>query len=359
MKRSLPNIILSPFSLLYGLVTAFRNLLYDKELLESTCFDFPVISVGNITVGGTGKTPHVEFLIELLQAKYKVAVLSRGYKRHTKGFLLADENSNSQTIGDESFQIYRKFKNATVAVDEKRVHGIQQLKYIQPNIDVVLLDDAFQHRAVNPGLKILLTDYSRLYIHDSILPGGLLRECKSGSKRADIVIVTKCPAEIDEVEVRNLTSKLNIDTHQTLYFSTIVYHSIKPVFEIENIHSVITDFKGFSVLLVTGIVSNAPIVEYFKLQNAKVEIISFSDHHHFTANNYSEIEQKFIHLQSDKKIILVTEKDASRIVSSPDFPESLKGYMYYLPIRIQFLQNKQTQFTQNVIHYVETHTRNS
>jgi tetraacyldisaccharide 4'-kinase len=340
------------------MVTAFRNLLYDKELLQSTRFDFPVISVGNITVGGTGKTPHVEFLIELLQAKYKVAVLSRGYKRRTKGFLLASENSNSQTIGDEPFQIYQKFKNAIVAVDEKRVNGIHQLKLVQPDINVVLLDDAFQHRAVNPGLKILLTDYSRLYIHDSILPGGLLRECKSGSKRADIVIVTKCPEEINDAEITKLTHKLNIQSHQSLYFSTIIYNAIKPVFDTEKL-SEITDLNSFSVLLVTGIVTHTPIVEHLKQQYAKVETLSYPDHHHFTANNYSEIEQKFIHLQSDKKIILVTEKDAARIVSSPNFPESLKKGIYFLPIRIQFLQNKQKQFSQSVINYVENNTRNS
>jgi tetraacyldisaccharide 4'-kinase len=344
--------------LLYGIVTALRNLLYDKELLQSTRFDFPVISVGNITVGGTGKTPHVEFLIELLQAKYKVAVLSRGYKRRTKGFLVATESSNSQTIGDEPFQIYKKFKNATVAVDEKRVHGIQQLKSIQPEINVVLLDDAFQHRAVNPGLKILLTDYSRLYIHDSILPGGLLRESKSGSKRSDIVVVTKCPEEINDAEITTLTHNLNIQSHQSLYFSTIIYNTIKPIFDTQKLAG-ITDLNGFSVLLVTGIVTHTPIVEHLKQQNVKVETLSFPDHHHFTANNYSEIEQKFIHLQSDKKIILVTEKDAARVVSSLNFPESLKNSIYFLPIRVHFLLNKQNQFTQNVIHYVETYTRNS
>jgi tetraacyldisaccharide 4'-kinase len=358
LRLTFRNIIFSPISLVYGMVTSFRNLLYDKELIQSTRFNFPVISVGNITVGGTGKTPHVEFLIELLQAKYKVAVLSRGYKRRTKGFLLASENSNSQAIGDEPFQIYQKFKNATVAVDEKRVNGIQQLKGIQPDINVVLLDDAFQHRAVNPGLKILLTDYSRLYIHDSLLPGGLLRECKSGSKRADIVVITKCPTGINDADITQLTHKLNIQSHQSLYFSTIVYNAIKPVFNTEK-QSAITDLTDFIVLLVTGIVTHTPIVDHLKQQNALVETLSYRDHHHFTSNNYSEIEQKFIHLQSDKKIILVTEKDAARIVSSPNFPESLKNCIYFLPIRIQFLQNKQTQFSQNVINYVETYTRNS
>ncbi len=359
MKLTFQNILLSPFSLLYGFVTAIRNLLYEKGILSSTRFDFSVISVGNITVGGTGKTPHVEFLIELLQSQFKVAVVSRGYKRRTKGFLLADENSNSQTIGDEPFQIFRKFKNVTVAVDEKRVHGIQQLKLSQPDIDVVLLDDAFQHRAVNPGLKILLTDYPRLYIYDSLLPGGLLRESKSGSKRADIIVVTKCPQGLGNAEIGALTNKLKIQPHQSLYLSTVVYNTIKQVFDIVDNQSKITDIKGLTILLLTGIVSNQPIVQYLQSQYASVEPISFPDHHQFTANNYSEIEQKFIHLQPDKKIILVTEKDAARIFSSPVFPESLKKHIYYLPIRIQFLQNKQSQFSQNVLHYVETHTRNS
>jgi len=359
LKLTIRNILLAPFSLLYGLVTAFRNLLYDKGLLASTQFDFPVISVGNLTVGGTGKTPHIEFLIELLQKNYNVAVLSRGYKRKTKGFLLATDKSTSQTIGDEPFQLFRKFKNITVAVDEKRVHGIQQLKNLQPDIDVVLLDDAFQHRAVNPGLKILLSDYSRLYIHDSHLPGGLLRECKSGSKRADIVVVTKCHANISNVQISALTQQLKIAKHQSLYFSNIEYDSIQPVFETKKMHPALKNLNGFAVLLVTGIVSNMPVIEYLTEQNASVETMKFPDHHSFTANNYSEIEQKFIHLQSDKKIILITEKDAARMVSIPGFPEVLKESLYYIPIRIQILENKQQQFSQKIIHYVATNSGNS
>lgn len=359
MKGLLKTIALYPFSVIYGFAILIRNWLFDTEIVRSTCFDFPVISVGNITVGGTGKTPHVEFLIELLMDNFKVAVLSRGYKRKTKGFVLATENASSLTIGDEPFQIFRKYKNTTVAVDEKRVDGIQQLKLLQPDIDIVLLDDAFQHRAVNPGLKILLTDYSRLYIHDSLLPGGLLREHKSGSKRADIVVVTKCPTDLGNAEMAELTHKLKIWPHQSLYFSTFIYDTIKPVFQVEKSQPEIADLKGVATLLVTGIVSHQPIVRYLQTQGAFVESVSYPDHHHFTPNNFIDIEQKYIHLHSDKKIILVTEKDAARIVSSSAFPDSLKSLMYYLPIRIHFLQNKKTQFTQNVLQYVETYTRNS
>lgn len=331
--------------------------MYDKGLLYSKKFNIPIISVGNLTVGGTGKTPHVEFLLDILKGK-KVAMLSRGYKRNTKGFLVADDGATSQTIGDEPFQIFRKFKNITVAVDEKRVHGINQLMRLQPDLDVVVLDDAFQHRAVNPGLKILLTDYSRLYIHDSMLPGGLLRESISGSKRADIIIVTKCKSTISELEMALISKQIAPLSHQTLYFSTIEYADVKPVFETENRQKTEIKLADTAILLVTGIVSPTPIIEELTTKSAKVEAFSFPDHHHFTPNNYAEIEQKYIHLQSEKKIVLVTEKDAARLVTSVSFPETLKSVTYYLPIRIKILQNKQPLFIQNILNYVETYTGN-
>ena len=223
---------LTPLSWIYGLAVGVRNKLFDFGILKQKAFDLPVISVGNITVGGSGKTPHVEYLIELLKDKVKTAVLSRGYKRHTKGYILADNNSTTEDIGDEPFQMKRKFDNIYVAVDSKRRHGIERL--ISDNdtkdTDVVLLDDAFQHRYVKPGINILLVDYHRLIIYDNLLPAGRLREPMSGKKRADMVIITKCPKDLKPMEFRVLTKAMDLFPYQDLYFTTIDYIRLKKVF---------------------------------------------------------------------------------------------------------------------------------
>jgi tetraacyldisaccharide 4'-kinase len=204
--------------MLYGLVVAIRNWLYDSDILKSKSFNIPIISVGNLAVGGTGKTPHTEFIISFLRNSYKVALLSRGYKRTTKGFRLADETSDSRIIGDEPFQMYRKFSDLTVAVDEKRVNGVTQLLEAVPDVAVIVLDDAFPHRARQPGISILLTEDSNLYSRDHLLPGGFLRENKKGSKRADIIVVTKCPPDLYAIDMRIIESELNIRTNQHLFF---------------------------------------------------------------------------------------------------------------------------------------------
>jgi len=359
LKNTVQNIALMPFALLYGLVTCIRNYFYDRGWLTSVKFDLPVISVGNLTVGGTGKTPHVEFILSLLQNTYNTAFLSRGYKRKTSGFLLATENDSSTTIGDEPFQIFRKFKKVKVAVDEKRVRGVFALLQAHSDIQAIVLDDAYQHRAISPGLNILLTDLSRLYTNDLLLPAGLLRESKSGRKRADIVIVTKCPPDLSENRMLEISSSLDLLPHQQLYFSMVEYGQIVPVFDAAETLQNLPALNGLSVLLVTGIVLPQPIVSHLKQNNATVQTMTFADHYHFKWNDYADIEQKFIHLPSEQKIILVTEKDAARIVSSADFPASLKKHLYYLPIRIGFLQNNQTQFIQKILSYVANHSGNS
>ena len=359
MQNKLRYIVLLPFSLIYGLITYVRNLLYSNGLLKSQSPSLPVISVGNLTVGGTGKTPHVEYLIQLLQENYKIAVLSRGFKRKTTGFLLANADSDSNTIGDEPYQIFKKHKNIIVAVDENRVHGVTELLKVRPEMEVVILDDAFQHRAINPGLKILLTDYSRLYVDDSMLPGGLLREYSIGSKRADIIIVTKCPSGINDFEINTLETKIKPLPFQQLFFSTIVYGQIRSVFSIAENNNLIENVKKMHILLVTGIVSHLPLVEELTSRGAVVELCTFPDHHNFSLNNYTEIERKFIHLQSDNKMILVTEKDAARITSSTTYPVSLRKSTFYIPITIQILHNKQTLFKNKILNYVESYKRNS
>ena len=258
---------LYPASWLYGAVVMMRNKLFDWEVLQSKSFDIPIISVGNLAVGGTGKTPHTEYLIKFLCNQYKVAVLSRGYKRHTKGYVLATPESTARSIGDEPYQMHQKFPSVTVAVDEKRCHGIEKLLALQkPSIDVILLDDAFQHRYVKPGLSILLTDYHRLFCDDTLLPAGRLREPISGKNRAQIVIVTKCPQDIKPIDYNIITKRLNLYPYQQLFFSSFRYGNLQPVFPtmspdtnaISTNHEVaLSSLTNTDILLMTGIASPA------------------------------------------------------------------------------------------------------
>lgn len=361
LKKQVKNIALYPFSLLYGLVTAFRNWLFDNGLIPITSFKIPIISVGNLAVGGTGKTPHTEFILTALQNEWKTAVLSRGYKRNTKGFEFANENSNNQTIGDESYQIYKKFPNVTVAVDEKRVHGVKKLQGLVPDLQLVVLDDAFQHRYIQAGLSILLTDYDNIYSRDLMLPAGQLREWKSGSKRANIVVVTKCPANLNPIDMRLIEIELKPENNQLLFFSTFIYNELIPVFpdsepepwtykQIKETHA--------GVLLVAGIVRPEPIVEHLKNYTKSVDTLFFDDHHAFQTKDYSSINFQFELLNSTEKIILVTEKDAARMVSDSNFPEVLKSITFAIPIRIKILQNKETLFIQKIKNYVVENSRN-
>lgn len=356
------NIILAPFSWLYGSITTVRNWLYDRGILSSRSFDLPVISIGNLAVGGTGKTPHVEFILNLLKPDKKIAILSRGYKRKTKGFVLADKNTNSKIIGDEPFQIFSKNRDVIVAVDEKRVHGIDRLCEIYPDLQVVILDDAFQHRQVNPGLSILLTDFSNLYTRDSHLPGGNLRESKKDSKRADIIIITKCPVNISPIEMRLIEKEIKIKPHQSLFFSSYIYNEIKPVFP-DYISEIMTYNKikkaKTDVLLVAGIVSPQPIVEQINRYTNSLQTLFFKDHHTFQRQDLRLIENKLNKMAAQEKIILVTEKDAARIVSMTDFPESLKSMIYTIPIRVKILHDQEQIFTDKIISYVAENSRNS
>ncbi len=358
MKSLIRYILLSPLSILYGLITWTRNKLYQFGVLKSYSPSIPTIVVGNLAVGGTGKTPHIELLLNILSTKYKTAVLSRGYKRKTKGFILADTNSNCNSIGDEPFQLYRKFANISIAVAEKRVQGILQLQKSIPNLELVLFDDAFQHRAINPGLKLILTDYSNLYCTDSMLPGGNLREYATGAQRADIIIVTKCPLDLTEQQSKDISKKLKIKPNQQLYFSAIVYDSIKPLFETKDTQLTTPKLQDSAVLLVTGIVSHRPLVQKIEASGATVKTMAFADHHQFTLHEYTDIEQDFISLPNSSKIILITEKDAARIYKDENYPEALKKHTFYIPITIEILHNKQILFANQIKNYVETYKRN-
>ena len=365
---------LLPLSWIYGGIVRFRNWLFDIGLKKSRAFSIPVISVGNITVGGSGKTPHVEYLIRLLHDKGKIAVLSRGYKRKSHGYVLADENTEMPEIGDEPFQMHQKFPDIYVAVDAKRVRGINNLQCDEATkyVDVVLLDDAFQHRYVKPGINILLVDYHRLIIYDKMLPAGRLREPLSGKNRADIVIITKCPKDLKPMEFRVLTKAMNLYPFQKLYFTCINYDTPKGVFtgellpakeietteEEEIIDPNLAGLKDYHVLLLTGIASPKQMEHDLKPMVKDMQSLSFGDHHHFKSKDIDCINETF-EAMPQPRIIITTEKDAVRLRDSEGLNESVKKSMYELPIKVSFMLDQQNNFNEKIISYVRKNSRNS
>ena len=349
---------LLPLSWLYGLGVKFRNMLFEIGILRSESFDVPVISVGNITVGGTGKTPHVEYLIELLKDKAKVAVLSRGYKRRTRGFVIADDKATAKTIGDEPLQMKSKYgDDITVAVDRKRCHGIRQLTSDEDGIDVILLDDAFQHRYVKPGVNILLVDYHRLIIYDKLLPAGRLREPLSGKNRADMVIVTKCPHDLKPMEFRVITKAMNLYPFQRLFFTCLEYRNITPVFG-SGEQSLDSIGKDCHILLLTGIASPQQMIEDLSPRCPHITPLTFGDHHTFTSSDVARINNEFAALPHPKMII-TTEKDATRLIAVEGLSEEVRGAMFALPVKIRFMLGQEESFNEKIIGYVRKNSRNS
>ena len=361
LKSPVKHIFLFPFAMLYGIVTGIRNWLFDQGLLPSTAFNIPIISIGNLSVGGTGKTPHVEFILSIVKDDWKTAVLSRGYKRKTKGFLLAEPKSNSQTIGDEPFQIFQKFPDVTVSVDEKRVHGVNKLLELVPCLQLVVLDDAYQHRYILAGLSILLTDYSNLYSRDTLLPAGGLREWRSGCTRANIIVVTKCPVDMKPIDMRLYESELKPENNQLLFFSCFKYDELIPVFPASE-HEEWTFQKiketNADVLLVAGIVSPEPILEQLNRYTLNIKTLFFEDHHAFQSKDFIQINKQFDALSLTDKVLIVTEKDAARLVTHPNFPEALKARTFALPIRVEILHDQETLFIQKIKNYVVENSRN-
>ena len=349
---------LTPLSWVYGLGVQFRNTLFDMGILKSKSFTVPVISVGNITVGGTGKTPHVEYLIRLLQQKHHVAVLSRGYKRKTHSFLIANESSTARTIGDEPFQMKQKFPDVVVAVDKKRAHGIEMLNQQKPDIDVILLDDAFQHRYVKPGINILLVDYHRLIIYDKMMPAGRLREPMKGKDRADIVIITKCPTNLKPMEFRVLTKAMDLYPYQHIFYTTLEYGQLIPVFGNEGETLNLEELRDRHVLLLTGIASPRQMKEDLTPFTKQLATLSFPDHHDFRQKDIETIRQVYASLPSPKCIV-TTEKDAVRIAGLEGLSKEIKENIYKLPVRIHFMQDQEEKFNENILGYVLKNSRNS
>ncbi|MBW6533733.1 MAG: tetraacyldisaccharide 4'-kinase [Mariniphaga sp.] len=347
--------LLYPFSFLYGIAVYFRNLLYDWNFLKSKEFDVPVISIGNITVGGTGKTPHVEYLAELLKDKFEVATLSRGYKRKTKGFKQVDVTSNVFEAGDEPLQIKKKFPEITVTVCENRVEGMEKMLAATEikSPDVVLLDDAFQHRRIIAGINILLIDYNRPIKEDSLLPAGRLRESASQMRRANIIIFTKCPpAKVTPIMRRILQKEVKLKPYQELFFTSFEYGKIKPVFSGSELKNDFYKKQTHAILIVTGIAFPVLIPEYLKQFANETGFIQFPDHHYYSSDDIQLIMNKFEKINSHQKIIITTEKDAVRFKEMPDLDEQFKSALYCLPVKVKFLDEEGKMFNKKILNYV-------
>lgn len=329
----LRRIVFSPVSLLYGVSVRLRQMGFQTGLLRSSRFDIPIICVGNLSVGGTGKTPHIEYLIRLLQPYINVSILSRGYKRKTEGFNVVNSTNTALEVGDEPLQFKRKFSDVVVAVGERRAYAIPQMLYRHPEIQTILLDDAFQHLAVRPYLNILLTEYSRPFTADFLLPSGNLREWRSGYRRADIIIVTKCPVELSTSEKNRFITEIKPFPHQKVFFSYYdygkAYHFTTPSVEMDL--SADTD-----VLLVTGIANNDYLVQHLSSVCKSVTSIAFEDHHLFTNYDVAQIKRVFDNIESRKKIILTTEKDATRLELHQSYISENQLDIYILPVEVKF-----------------------
>ncbi len=355
------RLLLLPVSLVYSIVMRIRNILFDKEFFHSESFPFPVITIGNLVVGGTGKTPMTEYLIKLLKDDFKIATLSRGYGRRTKGFVIASPHVKSLLVGDEPKQYKQKFPDVTVAVCEKRAVGIRAL--IQNyHLQLILLDDAYQHRSVRAGMNILLIEYAAVYTIDFMLPAGNLREPKSGKKRADIIVISKCKKDITEDERVKIKAYLRLDEHQTLYFSYIQYGDIM-MYDLDATatprDSVMLDLSTYHILLITGIAKPMVLLNHLKTICPAIDELFFPDHHNFSGKDVIKIAKNFNNIPNAKKVILTTEKDLMRFT---DMPRELLGMMtpiYYVPITTVFIPDDETLFNDQIVTYVRNNTTNS
>lgn len=342
------QILLLPVSLLYNLITAIRNWLYDNELIKPYIPPVKTIGVGNLAMGGTGKTPMVEYLIRYLSVNYKIAVLSRGYKRKSKGFIMTNSNTTVDEIGDELFQIHQKFGNKILIVaDSNRSRAIQKLIALDTAPDIILLDDAFQHRKVKVGFSILLTTYNKPFFKDRVFPSGLLRENRAGKKRADIIITTKCPSTISENEIEKFKQKINSTT--AVYFTYVSYGNIYSF----DSGKCVNLSKDISLLTITGFVHTENMIYHLNEYTNELIHFSFPDHYDFKKSDIKRIMNSFGEIKNKNKYIIVSEKDAARISKNPFLEEKTKKQLLVLPIEIKFLQNKYSEeFNLKISDYV-------
>jgi len=341
--------LLYTLSLLYGIIVWLRNKLYDNGVLSSIEFSVPVICVGNLSTGGTGKTPHIEYLIRLLQYEYKLATMSRGYKRKTTGFYLANSETDSWMIGDEPMQFYRKFPELSVSVCEDRMTGIPRLLSERRETEVVLLDDAFQHRSVKPGLNILITDHAKPFYNDYILPFGSLRESRKAYKRANVIVVSKCPDDLSNDAQREIILKIAPQQHQHVFFSKITYDVMTDLFSGEQIRF----HAKPNIIMVSGIAKPEPMLQFLRENVAQnVHLLKYPDHHFFTEANLEEIKQTYRNWDEPDKIIVTTEKDATRLEIHKEELQQWNIRIAVLPIKIDFLHNS-NGFDAIVKNYIE------
>lgn len=356
------RILLYPLSVIYGVITSIRNFLYNTGILPSVEFRIPVICVGNITVGGTGKTPHTEYLVGLLGGKFRVAVLSRGYKRNSIGFRLVTPSSAVTESGDEPLQISRKYPAILVAVDRNRVNGVRRIMEIQPDTEVILLDDAFQHRRIKPGFSILLTDYERPVMNDHMLPYGSLRESISNMRRADIILVTKSPMNISPINRRLIAKEINKAPYQNIYFTSIIYYSPVPIFKRKESSEFIPDLTklyGRGIVLITGIANPIPLKEYLKETAGELIHLSYPDHYTFLEKDLNAIYDAYNQLKTPFKYVITTEKDSVRLKEFPNIAEPVRSALYYIPVGIYFLNDDNAEFDNLIFEYVRTNKRNN
>jgi tetraacyldisaccharide 4'-kinase len=350
---TLKKIVFFPFAVIYGIITSIRNLLYDWKFLKSKSVDLHTICVGNLAVGGTGKTPHVEYLINLLQNDYKIAILSRGYKRKTSGFIHASTTSSAFDIGDEPLQYKSKNPQLDVCVDANRVNGIKKMLEFQDPPRLVILDDAFQHRALNCELKIVISEYNNLYLNDCMMPAGYLRESKKGIRRADIIIVSKTPDKTTAIEIRNTIKDLKPLAHQHLFFTWLKYGELKGFQNPKDTIDTLNDLFRYRIIVFTGIGNPEPMVTYLKEYSSDVKHLQYPDHHQFTLQDIADVRTQLDAIEGGNKVVVTTEKDAMRLQGTDlqDIANTLP--LYVLPIEVDF-KDKTQEFNETIINYVRT-----
>ncbi len=343
------KILLAPFSLLYGLGVAIHDLLYRQEILRSTEFSVPVIGVGNLSVGGSGKTPHVEYLANFLRTYIKVGILSRGYKRKTRGFLLLNENTTAIDAGDEPMQYFRKYSDVAVAVAENRSYGIINLMGNHPGLQCILLDDSLQHRAVQAGFSILLTEYSLPFTRDYLLPSGRLREWRSGYQRADTIIISKCPPVLSAENRQNMIEEIKPYPHQKVFFS--YYEYLPPYrFQYPSLSTQLT--MGTDVLLISAIANTDYLLDYLRQKVNTIRTLEFPDHYFFEKTDIGTLKNEYERLNSRNKIILTTEKDAIRLELHLNLLRDYQLPIFVLPLRIRFHDNDEEEFQDTIADYL-------
>lgn len=352
MNRGL-KIGLLPFAVIYGFITALRNWLYDWHFLKQTKFDIHTIGVGNLAVGGAGKTPLVEYLIRLLKTEEsKLAALSRGYKRKTAGFVLSDNNSTAEDIGDEPLMYKFKY-NIQVAVDGNRVRGVKKLLASDSPPKVILLDDVFQHRAIKCGLNIVVSEFNNLFFEDVMLPSGTLREFKTGIKRADVIVISKTPERTSPVEIRNILKDINPGAHQKVFFSYIKYGELFSISNSSEKINTLKDLFRFRIIAFTGIANASPMINYLKEYAAEVKHLPFRDHEDYTPKHLEDIERYYHSLQGGNKILVTTEKDLMRLKNNSVWHIAERMNIFVLPIEITF-KEREEEFNNLILKYVRT-----